>query len=412
MKLENIKDKLRKSMPVKILFLLKSLKHKFYLSLIFIRNLLPKQIQQNYFSKPSGWIGSTLNFCKSQNIPYKILRSGEQSIRKIPHTPENEIHQEFTKQLKHYHPPVWLTKIMKGIVVSQNGIILNSSRYILFDISRDFGLKDPKNHSLFQKLYLPQPRYKSGNIAVLSTIESSGYFHWLTDALPRLAILIEGGIFLDQVDGFIVPSNYGLPAIRQSLELLGITQEKQLSPIRTCDLVECEHLILPSLPGLTGNPAPWVRSFLRDSYLDLAKSIKTDFPTRFYISRKETRRVINEPEIIPLLKKFGFVSVQPEKLSFLEQVALFSKAEVIISPHGAALTNLMFCSEGTKVVELFLKDYVNGCYWAIANLGNINYSYLEGENNKSQKNSLSNACREDFYINPKNLNSWLEFWLR
>ena len=399
-------------MAAKILFLLKRLKRWFCLSLISIRNLLPKQIQQNYFGKPSGWIDSTLDFCKIQNIPYKILHCGEQSIREIPHTPKNEIHQEFTNQLKHDHPPVWLTKIMKGIVVPENGTTLNPSRYIFFDVSQDFGLKDPSNQSLFRKLYLPQPRYKSGNIAVLSTMESTGYFHWLTDALPRLAILIEGGISIDQLDGFIVPLNNRLPAIRQSLELLGITEEKQLSPIRTCDLVECEHLILPSLPGLTGNPAPWVRSFLRNSYLDLAKSIKTDFPTRFYISRKETRRVINEPEIIPLLEKFGFVSVQPEKLSFLEQVALFSKAEVIISPHGAALTNLMFCSEGTKVVELFLKDYVNGCYWAIANLGNINYSYLEGENNKSQKNSLSNACREDFYINPKTLNSWLEFWLR
>ena len=35
-----------------------------------------------------------------------------------------------------------------------------------------------------------------------------------------------------------------------------------------------------------------------------------------------------------------------------EQVYLFNNAKIIIGPHGAAFTNLIFCKKNTKVIEI------------------------------------------------------------
>jgi capsular polysaccharide biosynthesis protein len=49
---------------------------------------------------------------------------------------------------------------------------------------------------------------------------------------------------------------------------------------------------------------------------------------------------------------------------------------VIVAPHGAALTNIVFTPPGALVVELFGDNYVNGCFWAIANLCGHTHAFL------------------------------------
>jgi capsular polysaccharide biosynthesis protein len=47
-----------------------------------------------------------------------------------------------------------------------------------------------------------------------------------------------------------------------------------------------------------------------------------------------------------------FKLIDPSKLSLSQQVEAFSNAEIILGPHGAGLTNIMFCNPGTKVIEI------------------------------------------------------------
>jgi capsular polysaccharide biosynthesis protein len=55
-------------------------------------------------------------------------------------------------------------------------------------------------------------------------------------------------------------------------------------------------------------------------------------------------------------------------MSLADQVELFSEAKVVIGPHGAGLTNIMFAPKGAIVIECFGDSYVNGCFWALANI--------------------------------------------
>jgi capsular polysaccharide biosynthesis protein len=77
-------------------------------------------------------------------------------------------------------------------------------------------------------------------------------------------------------------------------------------------------------------------------------------PKRVLVCRSlaNSRNIVNRAEMIEALKPFGFAAIQPEKLSFDEQVLTFANADVVVCEFGAATVNAVFCRPGTKVVEI------------------------------------------------------------
>jgi capsular polysaccharide biosynthesis protein len=64
-------------------------------------------------------------------------------------------------------------------------------------------------------------------------------------------------------------------------------------------------------------------------------------------------------------------------MTFWEQVAVCKKASVIVSPHGAALANILFMNKGGRVIELLsekVKEYM--IFWSLASALNLTYHYI------------------------------------
>jgi hypothetical protein len=53
-------------------------------------------------------------------------------------------------------------------------------------------------------------------------------------------------------------------------------------------------------------------------------------------------------------------------MMFSLQMKAFASAEVIIAPHGAGLTNLVFSPDNTKVIEVFNQDQCTLVFYEIA----------------------------------------------
>ena len=75
---------------------------------------------------------------------------------------------------------------------------------------------------------------------------------------------------------------------------------------------------------------------------------------KIFVSRKDsfTRRIENEEKLINILKKHSFCVETLSNKSFQEQINLFSSSKIIISMHGAALTNLLFAPKYSTVIEI------------------------------------------------------------
>jgi len=128
--------------------------------------------------------------------------------------------------------------------------------------------------------------------------------------------------------------------------------------------------------------------------------------TRLYISRSKVarRQILNEEEVFNCLSEFGFTRIYLEDYNLATQISLLSNAEIIVAPHGAGLTNLVWCNSTARVLEIFSPNYINICFWAIANQIGMEYFYLIGDNEKAPDYlSRSNFNKEDIFVPIKRL---------
>ncbi|WP_082341664.1 glycosyltransferase family 61 protein [Paenibacillus solani] len=121
-------------------------------------------------------------------------------------------------------------------------------------------------------------------------------------------------------------------------------------------------------------------------------------PERFYISRKKAsvRRIINENEVIHCLEAHGFVSLCLEDWTVAQQIKMFASAKAIVGQHGAGMSNLAFCTPGTRVIEIFHIHHVVPTYWMISNHNDLNYYMLYGQ--MPESTSVNFPGLEDYFV--------------
>jgi hypothetical protein len=74
-----------------------------------------------------------------------------------------------------------------------------------------------------------------------------------------------------------------------------------------------------------------------------------------YLTRGKSsgRKVLNESELICVLKKYGFKVVDTNGKHILDQATIFKNARYVVAPHGAGLTNILFRgSNPLSILEL------------------------------------------------------------
>ena len=89
------------------------------------------------------------------------------------------------------------------------------------------------------------------------------------------------------------------------------------------------------------------------------------------------RGVANQARMRPLLEAAGIESVAMEGRSVREQAMLLARADVVVAPHGGALTNMVFCRPGTRVVELLSRHVYPYYYGLAASCGHVYHAVLE-----------------------------------
>lgn len=236
-----------------------------------------------------------------------------------------------------------------------------------------------KEHPVFLDPRPREPRHEPGTVLVLAARATGiNYFHFVNDALPRLGILREAGLALDDVDAVLVDDT--TPYHRQLVDLLGLRDRpglRLLTPERGMHL-QADRLLVPSLPNTDMVISPATTAWLQQALP--ASASAAGLPERLYVTRGETpntRRFVREPELRAALEQRGFAVVDPGTLSVQQQIDHFAAARVVVAPHGAALTNLTFCRPGVRVLELFAPGYLNPGYWGItANIPESRYRYL------------------------------------
>jgi tetratricopeptide (TPR) repeat protein len=231
-----------------------------------------------------------------------------------------------------------------------------------------------------------------GDVAVLS-VRWGGtvYFHWLFDVISRLDLLEKSGMNFEKIDYFLI-NRYQQSYEKEFLSILGIKPAQILESYHHPH-IQAKRVIVPSVPPRGQSMiTAWGCQFLKQKLCQINKyTPRSSTPTRLYLGRQNAiyRVVLNEEEVIQFLEKRGFYSVNLETMSVVEQASLIAQAEVIIAPHGSALSNLVFCERGTKIIELFSPMYVLNYYWLICNLCGLEHYHVLGNLLENEEEDMS-----------------------
>jgi capsular polysaccharide biosynthesis protein len=301
-----------------------------------------------------------------------IFQDSEIRVLRTPPVNLADVDRHFFEKDLEVKIPNPYTRILKNIEVSAEGVLFSAGRIIQESFSQGGNYKEWKLRTVIkahlQNFYRERSRLER---AVWVTDDwSPGYFHWLSDALPKI-IIAESEI---EEFGLLLPA--GLQDLSFVTESLSMLDVKNVTYVPRGGTVTVDELYYPVHTYISGE---FNESIMREirRRIRSAVSPRSD-ASRIYVSRRKAnkRRVVNETDLIGTLNRFGFAIVQTEDLSFRQQVELFSGCEYLVSIHGAGLMNMLFMPPGGQVLEFRKRDiHVPNCFFGLASGLQLRYHY-------------------------------------
>lgn len=262
----------------------------------------------------------------------------------------------------HAGPPRWpavgVAVIPGGRVLDEHGWAVGPNDTLL----GEFCLWSTESRSRANHILRLRPaRRLAGRTLNLCSAEASvNFYHYMLEAVGRYALVQRAGFAWSDIDHVILP-RFRSPTTVEIESAIGVPTGKVIRMGRREQFV-CEQLIQPSLPGTLAGAPPWVVAFYRELF---PAGATTRRDRRLFFPRTGRRQPVRAAALEAQLREHGFEPVDPGRTPQLRD--LLAEASHIVGVHGAALTNLVFCRPGTRVLEILPSDsahHHNGFYFS------------------------------------------------
>jgi hypothetical protein len=243
---------------------------------------------------------------------------------------------------------------------------------------------------------LAPPRRLGGRTLNLCSVHAiANFYHYVVDAIGRFPLVQAAGFAWDDFDHILLPRFQSAATI--AIEHAIAVPADRVIRMQRHEQFICDVLVQPSFPGFNARTPPWLVNF----YQTLFPPSPLPRTRRLYFAREGARSVVNAADIDCRIEARGFEKVDPLKTPRLREI--LSEASHVIGVHGAALTNLLFCQPGTRVLELMPTD-VSGFtprfyYYTLSVSGQMPYGAVIGESLKGRMLDLLPQSGSDFTVN-------------
>lgn len=368
------------------------------------------------------------SFVVSAGIQKKILFPAEKLTITRPHVYPFEYQNklEIGERDKDF-PEILLATIPNAEILGGSNVVFSGHTAIshdLFDIRKDYTSEE------LHRRYLLSPSLKflirnfSGirrrtfqQAACFTDACSGNYAHWLTEVLPRIYLFTESGMsseirmIIDRgLHPNLMESFHVIAGENPNVFKLG---RNRLAAVESLSMVSCAGYV-PFGRRSSKTKGHSHGRFSPATFKGMVNKIRRNLGIeakqgwrKLYIRRNSSvRTVSNLQEFESVLMQHGFEFIEPELLTFAEQVKLFSEAGVIVGATGAAMANLIFCSSLTKIIVMMgIHDEMPYAYWQnMASAVGNNVSYVLGK----VSDSSFRGIHANFRIETKDLLQALE----
>lgn len=318
--------------------------------------------------------------------------------------PENKI---FLTKINKKIYKVYLIKNAKIIQAGEQSLAVLKGNNLIEELSFQSEELIRKNiyfNKIFKKNYLTlfKKKIKGTSLSLLQdTSQKRNYFHFLFDSISKLFLIKK-----IKYDNILIPSlKYKFQ--KEIINILNL--KKKIIDCEKIKILDLEKLIVIDHPywdlnkswnECSKNIPKWVIKFLRKKFISYASRKK--FNKNIFIDRSDTKSIYgkleNNEEVKKYIIKKNFDIFKLSNFSFLDQIKIFRDAKIILSPHGAGLSNLIFCKPKTKILRFKQKQHNVYCFDNI-----IKY------NNLIIKNLWCKTINQKLFIDLKIVKKYLNF---
>ncbi len=261
---------------------------------------------------------------------------------------------------------------IEGFLLRENRIIDASGFSDIRTIGRLGRFRFPKIYRKMSDQNLVYLGHTEGNVF--------NYYHNIIDYFSRIFVLKEANLFESFV--LILPKKLKNSTYTGIIEYLVEKYFFKVSINFTSNLYQYKIGKLYYVCPVTLDENAFLNPLLQRGFKFIANSTKEERnfsqPKFLFISRgkQKTRNIVNYSEVSSFLKGYNFKEVHLEDLGFEEQIHLFNSASVVVAPHGAGLTNLVFANRGTKVIEIVPTERKGSHYFYLSISLGLNYKAI------------------------------------
>ncbi len=245
-------------------------------------------------------------------------------------------------------------------------------------------------------------------VVMMTPVFTNNIFHAAQTYMALVYAVQNNMSYVEKLNTIIVPNVHSKHEVKYCTELLRVivsyveskrmsnnsitvlfqedigTEEDTIYCFEDLHLLGGLELALPLISGVAD--ATDFRNFVytfTNSSLDKVDLSPNDPLKVTIIARSSNRHIMNLDRVISMLLKSGLCDVhwlkyhsfvQLETMSFNDQVSLMHHTDVLISAHGAQLTNVMFLSPGSAVIEIMTAPWYEYGYIGTAIMFSVNFA--------------------------------------
>ena len=254
-------------------------------------------------------------------------------------------------------------------------------------------------------LYLKSAIYLMGRA-------DENWYHMLMDTLPRY-------LFMQDLDTSIpVLVRDDLPL--STMDFLQKFLSRELIKVGVSQIIHVDSLyVCPARSTVFDSEPPQGESYISFSPKSIELLTNLIVKSRahlsmnaqlgnFYLERGAgNRSLLNESKVIKICSYFGYNRVTLDNSFYLRQVEFFNNADVVVSPGGAVLANLVFMKPGKTILVLHNRKSAEIELWKkLAEASKVEFIEIVGFPTYFGLNSLR-RLHSNYFVSPKKLRRML-----
>lgn len=300
-------------------------------------------------------------------------------LNHVPLVEEPLVKQKFLLDNKKWNHDEYIKKVSgnylidprSGFLIDEDGCIIKES--IVFD---HYGIYPDKFqiNNAHKISYLPE-------VILFDHYWSLNYFHFYSDVIGKLFLINDKAPQLKNTPLIV---SYKLSQTRQFKFFM------QFEKIASFNwYIQQSDEIIKTSEAYLLQPMPYEKAYWQ-KIKEIAKPYLKSFDPdkKIFINRPPStgRHISNFEKLRRVIIAEGYQIEEMENKTMEEQIALFSSAAIIVSIHGAALANLVYCDPRCKILEVMPQKRINThYYWLSHVLGLAKYDCLLGDKLKVKR---------------------------